>query len=137
MFVDLFKYDFLRPAFLKIEDIFGDLGINLALVGMMIVFLGLILLTLILYNFEPLINKSKSIIRDILESGKKEEEREEKPAQRMTGEEAAAVSMAIILYHRMHMTEHRERLTAQSELKKLSPWSLSGKIHYKGGPFLG
>ncbi len=109
-------------------------GISLTIMGMAVVFTGLIVLTIVLYNLERVIHKLKKWHKHLSSSGEEVQETEEAPP--LTGEEAAAISMAIILYHRMHMTERRERLTAQSELKKLSPWALSGKIHRTGGPFL-
>lgn len=109
----------------------GDGG-RIALLGMMVVFSGLIILTLVLYNLERVVKFFKNL--DLFKSKEPAGEKFESVSDvsRMTGEEAAAICTAIILYHRMHMAERRQKLTMKQELKKLSPWALSGKIHRTG-----
>ena len=108
-------------------------GDKLALMGMVVVFSGLVVLTLVLYGLPGFIRGSRNLIDSVFSPGKVIQEttqNEEQP--QMTGEEAAAISMAIILYHRMHMAERRQKLTMRSELKMLSPWALAGKIQRTG-----
>lgn len=99
-------------------------GLKYTYLGMSVVFSGLLTLCLVLYLLGYIIgNKNK-----ILSSFKPKSEEKPDEKKPLTGEEATAISLAIILYHRMHMEDRRQKLTMRSELKMLSPWALSGKI---------
>ena len=103
-------------------------GWKLTVLGMLVVFAGLVVLTLIFSHMERIIGFFKARIQSLkpILKDKKDEPVQEK---QMTGEEAAAACLALALYQRMHMEERRQILTMKSELKLLSPWALSGKIH--------
>jgi Na+-transporting methylmalonyl-CoA/oxaloacetate decarboxylase gamma subunit len=104
-------------------------GLKLTLLGMMVVFSGLVVLTILFANLERMVNGARKLTQGLSAPAGKEREEPEEEKKQMTGEEAAAACLALALYHRMHMEERRHILTIKSEIKMLSPWALSGKIH--------
>jgi Na+-transporting methylmalonyl-CoA/oxaloacetate decarboxylase gamma subunit len=106
-------------------------GLELTFIGMLVVFTGLVILAVILNYLERIISGVKNL-GNLLSGTNKESTCTEdlrKTNANLTGEEAAAICSAIVLYHRLHMSDSRQVLTVRSELKQMSPWSLSGKIH--------
>jgi len=122
-----------------VGNIIEGKGIILSMIGMSVVFCGLLVLATMLFFLEFFVDAGKKIakrIRRILTPGVKsgqESGEEEKSQKKMTGEEATAACMALILYHRLHMDEQRQKITFQSALTPLSPWALSGKVRQLGG----
>jgi Na+-transporting methylmalonyl-CoA/oxaloacetate decarboxylase gamma subunit len=114
------------------EAVVNGRGLELTFVGMSVIFSGLLTLTLILTYLENIINLARKIMMFL--SGKKKSTEVSATnlsadQKALTGEEAAAICSALALYHKMHMSDNREILTVKSELRMLSPWALSGKIH--------
>lgn len=123
------------------QNVYDGQGFPLTLIGMTVVFCGLVILWGVLSYLETFENWGRKIMKfisDLLKPGEKksEETKEEsgKKLRKMTGEEAAAVSMAIILYHRLHMSEQRQRITFDSGIRLLSPWAISGKVQSYESP---
>lgn len=119
------------PALGGVQAVVDGRGPALSVAGMLIVFIGLVVMMLVLAYLENAVNMIKNMFKSRSASGI-EEEGEEETKEPLTGEEAAAICSALVLYHRMHMSERRQILTAESQLKQLSPWALSGKIHRTG-----
>jgi Na+-transporting methylmalonyl-CoA/oxaloacetate decarboxylase gamma subunit len=114
------------------EAVVKGRGPELTFIGMSVIFSGLLILTIILTYLERIVTLFKKI--PAMFSGKKENAgtfvaNVSADQKNLTGEEAAAICSALALYHRMHMSDNREILTVKSDLKLLSPWALSGKIH--------
>ncbi len=108
-------------------------GDKLTLLGMVVVFSGLVILTLVLYSLPGVIKYIRNIHESIFSPEKARKQTPDTNEQpHITGEEAAAICTAILLYHRMHMADRRQKLTMRSELKMLSPWALAGKIQRTG-----
>jgi len=111
-------------------------GPTLSIIGMSVVFSGLIVLFLVLFYLERAIDIGRYIIKKISGLWKKDTGKEEiirdKEGKRITGEEAAAICTALILYNRLHMDEQRQKITFGSAIKRLSPWALSGKVRQFG-----
>jgi Na+-transporting methylmalonyl-CoA/oxaloacetate decarboxylase gamma subunit len=109
-----------------IENLVKGRGLELALIGMSVVFSGLVLLTISLFLMERIMkwHSGRTTPSNGTDGKTSPLTKEDKV---MTGEEAAAIFTAIILYHRLHMDEHRQRITFQQSVRPLSPWALSGK----------
>ena len=124
-----------------LQNIYDGQGLPLTIIGMSVVFCGLVVLWGVVSNLENLVDIGRKIFKSIsgmLKPGdKKDEETKEesdKNVRKITGEEAAAVSMAVILYHRLHMSDRRQRITFDSGIKLLSPWAISGKVQSYESP---
>lgn len=115
-----------------IQNIIDGKGPTLSIIGMSVVFSGLIVLFIVLFSLEKVIDVGKRLLKKISGLWRKDSVKEEiirdKEGKRITGEEAAAICTALILYHRLHMDEQRQKITFGSTLKQLSPWALSGKV---------
>ena len=119
------------------DNVIEGKGLTLTLIGMSVVFCGLLSLFVVLFFLESIVDIGKKFFTGISNLFKPAEEKEKiqeaegngKDTKKMTGEEAAAVCMALILYHRLHMSEQRHRITFETAMKPLSPWALSGKVH--------
>lgn len=124
--LSVLKYDFLTLGQVMggVDAVHEGGGLKYTFLGMSVVFSGLLILCMVLYFLAYLLANRHKIFSRF--TPKQEEKAEEKKP--LTGEEATAISLAIILYHRMHMEDRRQKLTMRSELKMLSPWALSGKI---------
>ncbi len=124
-----------------IDNIYEGQGFPLTIIGMSVVFCGLVVLWGVVSYLETLVDIGRKLFKSIsgmMKPGEKitDEAKEEpdKKTRKMTGEEAAAVSMAVILYHRLHMSERRQRITFDSGIRLLSPWAISGKVQSYESP---
>ncbi|MCD4783461.1 MAG: OadG family protein [Candidatus Eremiobacteraeota bacterium] len=115
-----------------IQNIIDGQGPTLSIIGMSVVFSGLIVLFFVLFFLEKVINMGRRMLKKVSGLWRKDNGKEEiirdKEGKRITGEEAAAICTALILYHRLHMDEQRQKITFGSTLRRLSPWALSGKV---------
>jgi len=93
-------------------------GIVIALVGYLIVFAALVVLFLVFNNLSKLINYN---IREKLKKEGKLKNSNEK-VQRITGDEAAAISLAIYLYSGLH-DEESNVITIKKISRRYNPWS--------------
>lgn len=100
-----------------VPDFLND-GIVIAIVGYIIVFSALVVLYFVFTNFSKIINYN---VRKKLRKEGKDDHAGEKELQ-ITGEEAAAISMAIYLYHELHDVESNV-ITIKRVSKRYSPWS--------------
>lgn len=123
------------------ENVYEGQGFPLTIIGMSVVFSGLVVLWGVVSYLETLVDIGRKFFKSIggmfKPGDKKTDEAKEEPdkkARKITGEESAAVSMAIILYHRLHMSERRQRITFDSGIKLLSPWAISGKVQSYESP---
>ena len=142
-------YFFMSGAVTKsgIDNVIEGNGINLTILGMSVVFSGLLTMTIVLNLLEGSIQGMKKLIDSLSrtfapketqskESGEREEQKakispvESKPAI-MTGEEVVAICTALVLHHRMYLDTQKEILTwkGKGRLNTLSPWTLEGRIH--------
>lgn len=111
MLNNLLQIQFGRP------DFFND-GIVIAIVGYVIVFTALVVLYFVFANFSKIINYN---IRKKLRKEGKDDHAREKELQ-ITGDEAAAISMAVYMYHQLH-DEESNVITIKRVSKRYSPWS--------------
>ena len=123
------------------QNVIDGQGPILTIIGMSVVFSGLVVLWGVVSYLETLVDIGRKIFKSIAgifkpEDRKTNEAKEEpgRKIRKMTGEEAAAVSMAIILYHRLHMSERRQRITFESGVRPVSPWAISGKVQSYESP---
>ncbi len=114
--------------YISIPDFLND-GLVIAIVGYVIVFTALVVLYFVFANFSKLINYN---IRKKFRKEGREDEVKDKQLQ-ITGDEAAAISMAIYLYHELH-DEESNVITIKKVSKRYSPWSskIYGLRNYKG-----
>jgi glutaconyl-CoA/methylmalonyl-CoA decarboxylase subunit delta len=98
-------------------EFLGD-GIVIAIVGYLIVFTALVVLFFVFNNFSKIINYN---IRKKLKKEGKEHHPEKKELQ-ITGEKAAAISMALYLYSELH-DEESNVITIKRVSRSYSPWS--------------
>lgn len=125
------------------QNVIEGQGPALTVIGMSVVFAGLVVLWGVVSYLETFVDIGRKIFKSITgifkpEDRKTDEANEEpgKKTRKMTGEEAAAVSMAIILYHRLHMSDRRHRITFESGIRPVSPWAISGKVQSYESPAL-
>jgi len=124
-----------------IEGIIEGNGINLTILGMSVVFSGLIVMALVLNFLEGAVKGVKKLFTSLSSSlNKKEEEGEVKgspsesehsASSSMTAEEVVAICTALVLHHRMYLDTQKEILTwkGKGRLNTLTPWTLEGRIH--------
>lgn len=93
-------------------------GIVIAIVGYLIVFAALVVLFLVFNNLSKIINYN---IREKLKKEGKLKSKAEK-VERISGDEAAAISMALYLFHELH-DEESNVITIKRISKRYSPWS--------------
>ncbi|MCF8229961.1 MAG: OadG family protein [Bacteroidales bacterium] len=119
----------MTELFVKIgtPDFLND-GLVIAIVGYVIVFSALVVLYFVFANFSKVINYN---IRKKLRKEGKGDQVKEKELQ-ISGDEAAAISMAIYLYHELH-DEESNVITIKKVSKRYSPWSskIYGLRNYK------
>lgn len=96
---------------------FND-GIVIAVVGYVIVFSALVVLFFVFNNFSKIINY---YIRKKLRKEGKEQHAREKELH-VPGDVAAAISMAIYMYHELH-DEESNVITIRRVSKSYSPWN--------------
>lgn len=115
-----------------LENISKGDGVTISIIGMSVVFSGLIVLNFVLIllgKVEDFIKKIPEFFKNLTKSKEKVEELPVKAEpKQMTGEEAAAICMALIIYQRIHQDEANQRITFDSALRPLSPWGLSAKV---------
>ena len=93
-------------------------GIVIAVVGYVIVFSALVVLFFVFNNFSKIINYN---IRKKLRKEGKEVDKKEKQLE-IPGDVAAAISLAIYMYHELH-DEESNIITIKRVSKRYSPWS--------------
>ncbi|MBN1620351.1 OadG family protein [candidate division WOR-3 bacterium] len=90
----------------------------LAIVGMLVVFIGLVLL-------QFFINIFHSILLNIEAKEKKKRDKKIRDGEQnanVTKEEAVAIALALDMYHRKFMAEHDYILTLKKYTKNVTPW---------------
>lgn len=122
----------IAPAIAALDPIHQ--GAVITVLGMSIVFSGLLLLFLVVYFMKDIVELANKMANSFLgrSSSKDSAEgiKDQKPVKSMTGEEAAAICMALILYQKLHMDEGQQRITFESPAEAVSPWALSGKVKH-------
>lgn len=102
----------------SIPDNLND-GIVIAIVGYVIVFSALVVLFFVFNNFSKIINYF--IRKELRKKGKFDDAI--KKELRISGDEAAAISMAIYLFHQLH-DEESNIITIKRISKRYSPWNI-------------
>ncbi len=100
-----------------IPENFND-GMVIAVVGYVIVFAALVTLFFVFNNLSRIINYN---IRNKLRKKGQHQQAAEKVLH-ISGDEAAAISMAIYLYHELH-DEESNVITIKSISKRYNPWN--------------
>ena len=122
----------IAPAITTMEPM--QQGAVITVLGMSIVFSGLLLLFLVVYFMKDIVELAKKTANSFMGRSSSKESAEstkdQKPVKSMTGEEAAAICMALILYQKLHMDEGQQRITFESPAEAVSPWALSGKVRH-------
>lgn len=93
-------------------------GIVIAIVGYVIVFIALVVLFFVFNNLSKIINYN--IREKLKKQGKLKSETEN--IQRISGDEAAAISMALYLFNELH-DEESNVITIKRISKRYNPWS--------------